>query len=85
MPGGGLWSWVILAQVKEGTENRGAIESVVRVIRKTLLSHEPPFLLPPKSRRQTGTGWVMIDAGPFAVHVLSKDAREKYFNNRTEW
>jgi ribosomal silencing factor RsfS len=79
MPDGGLWSWVVVAQVKEGTENRGAIESVVRVIRKTLLGHEPPFLLPPKSRRQAGTGWVMIDAGPFAVHVLSKDARERYF------
>ena len=49
------------------------------------LSHEPPILLPPKSRRQAETGWVMIDAGPFAVHVLSKDAREKYFNHQTEW
>lgn len=89
-------------KVKEGTEKRGAIESVVRVIRKTVsttfriaiirsstsaqfLSHEPPFPLPPKSRRQAETGWVMIDAGPFAVHVLSKDAREKYFNHQTEW
>lgn len=53
MPDGGLWSWVVVAQVsffkkktstlpmdcpkvKEGTENRGAIESVVRVIRKTV-------------------------------------------------
>jgi ribosomal silencing factor RsfS len=25
-------------------------------------------------------GWAMIDAGDFAVHVLSKDAREKYFS-----
>jgi hypothetical protein len=50
---GGLWSWVVLAQVsiflikkvplpincpkvKEGTEKRGSIESVVRVIRKTV-------------------------------------------------
>jgi ribosomal silencing factor RsfS len=24
-------------------------------------------------------GWAMVDAGDFAVHVLSKDAREKYF------
>jgi ribosomal silencing factor RsfS len=54
-------------------------------MRVQLLSHEPPFPLPPKSRRQAGTGWVMIDAGQFAVHVLSKDAREKYFNDQTEW
>jgi hypothetical protein len=33
---GGIWDWVIMAQVKEGTENKGAIESVVRVIRKTV-------------------------------------------------
>jgi hypothetical protein len=32
----GLWSWVMLAQVKEGTENRGGIESVVRVVRKSV-------------------------------------------------
>jgi hypothetical protein len=32
----GLWSWVILAQVKEGTENRGSIESVVRAVRKSV-------------------------------------------------
>ncbi|KAK0228478.1 hypothetical protein IW262DRAFT_1351138 [Armillaria fumosa] len=32
----GLWNWVVIAQVKEGTENRGAIESVVRVVRKTV-------------------------------------------------
>lgn len=31
---GGIWSWVILAQVKEGTEDRGGIESVVRAVRK---------------------------------------------------
>jgi hypothetical protein len=33
---GGIWNWVVMAQVKEGTENKGAIESVVRVIRKTV-------------------------------------------------
>jgi hypothetical protein len=32
----GLWSWVILAQVKEGTENRGSVESVVRAVRKSV-------------------------------------------------
>jgi len=49
---GGIWNWVLMAQVsgrrhhrsstdwvvqvKEGTEDKGAIESVVRVIRKTV-------------------------------------------------
>jgi len=33
---GGIWSWVLMAQVKEGTESKGAIQSVVRVVRKTV-------------------------------------------------
>ncbi|KAF9005598.1 hypothetical protein BDQ17DRAFT_1239785 [Cyathus striatus] len=84
---GGIWSWIVMAQVKEGTENRGAIESVVRVVRKVLLSAEPPLVLPPKSRRQMAAGWAMIDAGNYAVHILSKEAREKYFNQErwSEW
>ncbi|KAF8078002.1 hypothetical protein FPV67DRAFT_1463805 [Lyophyllum atratum] len=64
---GGLWNWVVVAQVKEGTENKGAIESVVRVIRKTLLAVEPPLPLPPNSKRRTHNGWAMIDGGDFAV------------------
>jgi ribosomal silencing factor RsfS len=27
----------------------------------------------------------MIDAGQFAVHVLSREAREKYFTERKGW
>ncbi|CAA7271749.1 unnamed protein product [Cyclocybe aegerita] len=81
---GGIWSWVVMGQVKEGTENRGSIESVVRLVRKTLLKREPPLPLPPKSRRQNGSEWVMIDAGQFAIHILSKGARERYFN-QTGW
>ncbi|KXN82066.1 hypothetical protein AN958_03224 [Leucoagaricus sp. SymC.cos] len=84
---GGIWSWTVMAQVKEGTENRGAIESVVRVIRKTLLTFDPPLPLPPKSKRRMGNGWALVDAGDFAVHVLSREAREKYFGNErlAEW
>jgi ribosomal silencing factor RsfS len=26
-------------------------------------------------------GWAMVDAGNFAVHILSKEARQKYFEN----
>lgn len=119
MPDGGLWSWVVVAQVSvffekqmacpyfpkgerrhgekrcnricrmRHSKNGGMIHFLhwiglfAHSTRVQLLGHEPPFLLPPKSRRQAGTGWVMIDAGSFAVHILSKDAREKYFNNQT--
>ncbi|KIM80782.1 hypothetical protein PILCRDRAFT_72559 [Piloderma croceum F 1598] len=78
---GGIWNWVVMAQVKEGTENRGSIESVVRVVRKTLLSFKPPLPLPPNSKRYMHSGWAMIDAGNFAVHIMSKQAHEKYFDN----
>ncbi|KAF9559129.1 hypothetical protein CPC08DRAFT_763474 [Agrocybe pediades] len=81
--GGGLWNWVVVAQVKEGTENRGAIESVIRLVRKSLLSRDPPVPLAPK-RRANGSEWVLIDAGDIAIHILSKAAREKYFN-QSEW
>ncbi|KAI5122986.1 hypothetical protein M0805_006864 [Coniferiporia weirii] len=75
----GLWRWVVLAQVKEGTENRGGIESVMRIVRRTLLKAEPPVPLPPNRKYRAQDGWGMLDAGDFAVHVLSRSAREKYF------
>ncbi|KAK7043615.1 hypothetical protein VNI00_008226 [Paramarasmius palmivorus] len=78
---GSLWNWVVFAQVKEGTENKGAIESVVRAVRKSLLAVEPPLPIPPKSKRRMQNGWAMVDAGDFAVHIISKSAREKYFGN----
>jgi hypothetical protein len=33
---GNLWNWIVLAQVKDGTEKRGSIESLVRLVRKTV-------------------------------------------------
>ncbi|KAI0695437.1 hypothetical protein C8T65DRAFT_744005 [Cerioporus squamosus] len=82
---GGIWDWVVIAQVKEGTENRGAIESVIRIVRKALLTGDPPVSLPPNNKRRANGAWAMIDAGDFAVHILSKDAREKYFPDRRDW
>lgn len=76
---GGIWNWIIIAQVKEGTEKRGAIESVVRIVRRTLLTAQPPLPLPPNSKRRVNDGWAMIDAGEFAVHIVGKEAREKFF------
>ncbi|KAJ7046697.1 hypothetical protein C8F04DRAFT_938456 [Mycena alexandri] len=84
---GSLWSWIVMAQVKEGTENKGAIESVVRVVRKTLLTARPPLPIPPNAKQRANNGWAMIDAGSFAVHVLSKQAKERYFpiNRYERW
>ncbi|KAI0831738.1 hypothetical protein BC628DRAFT_1311084 [Trametes gibbosa] len=82
---GGIWEWIVIAQVKEGTEDRGAIESVIRIVRKTLLTSDPPTSLPLNNKRRINGGWAMIDAGEFAVHILSKEAREKYFPNRRDW
>ncbi|RPD59144.1 hypothetical protein L226DRAFT_465399 [Lentinus tigrinus ALCF2SS1-7] len=82
---GGIWDWLVIAQVKEGTENRGAIESVIRIVRKALLTGNPPLPLPPNNKRRVNGAWAMIDAGDFAVHILSKEAREKYFPDQRDW
>ncbi|KAH9001550.1 hypothetical protein EDB92DRAFT_2051115 [Lactarius akahatsu] len=82
---GGIWNWILLAQVKEGTEKRGAIAATVRLVRKTLSSTEPPLQLPKKTRTDNYDGWAMVDAGEFAVHVLSAKARERYFTEGSRW
>lgn len=76
-----LWSWILLAQVKEGTENKGSIESAVRAVRKSLLLREPPVILPPNSKRRLHNGWAMVDAGDCAIHILSAEARQRYFGH----
>jgi hypothetical protein len=54
-----------------------------------LLSVKPPLPIPPNSKRRMYNGWAMIDAGNFAVHIMSKQTREKYFENietrSSEW
>ncbi|KAI0086616.1 hypothetical protein BDY19DRAFT_875599, partial [Irpex rosettiformis] len=83
--GGGLWRWIVIAEVKEGTENRGAIESVVRQVRQSLLKEDPPVPLPHR-RREIKDNWAMIDAGEFAVHIVSKTSRAKFFPaERRRW
>ncbi|KZV99105.1 hypothetical protein EXIGLDRAFT_606152 [Exidia glandulosa HHB12029] len=83
LPGSGdIWDWVVLATVKEGTEGRGAVDAVLRTARKLLQEHHPDVPLPRAgfARRSRGTdGWGMLDAGDFAVHVLSREARERWF------
>ena len=50
-----------------------------------LLTADPPLPLPPNNKRRANGAWAMIDAGDFAVHILSKEAREKYFPDRRDW
>lgn len=78
---GGIWNWVVIAQVKEGTESRGSIAAVVRAVRKTLLTMDVPIRLPPGSKRRAHNGWAVVDAGNFAVHILSRGSRQKYFEH----
>ncbi|KAJ3726158.1 hypothetical protein C8R42DRAFT_694827 [Lentinula raphanica] len=82
---GSLWNWTVFAEVKEGTENKGAIEAVVRLVRKSLLAAQPPLPLPPNSKRRMQNGWAIIDGGDFVVHVLSKGVRERYFSDSTSY
>ena len=44
-----------------------------------LLTTDPPQTLPPNRKRRIQDGWGMLDAGDFAVHILSRSAREKFF------
>jgi hypothetical protein len=53
-----------------------------------LLKGEAPVLLPPNRKRKVNDGWGMLDAGDFAVHVLSRAARQQYFpehSRRWQW
>jgi len=82
MPNNGIWDWCVLAQVKEGTEGKGSISNVIKDIRKKLreLAKSGAIAHVPHNRRQLSTdGWEMLDIGDFAVHILSKEAREKWF------
>ncbi|KAF8590481.1 hypothetical protein K439DRAFT_1627763 [Ramaria rubella] len=82
MPINGLWSWFLLAQVKEGTERKGSINRVIKDVNKALrqlASHDPSLILPSKRKRAPTDGWAMLDVGEFAVHILSRTARETWF------
>ena len=37
------------------------------------------MVLPPNRKRRVEDGWGMVDAGEFAVHVLGRNARAKFF------
>ncbi|KZO95711.1 hypothetical protein CALVIDRAFT_472103, partial [Calocera viscosa TUFC12733] len=75
----GFWRWVVVGQVKEGTEGRGSVEAVVRSTRGALMKLHPELRLPPRSRRTAEDGWAMLDLGDTAVHIVSRTARDKWF------
>jgi hypothetical protein len=50
-----------------------------------LLSMDPPLQLPRYTRKEIYDGWAMVDAGEFAVHVLSAVARARYFSDQSLW
>ncbi|KAG8954028.1 hypothetical protein FRC04_001012 [Tulasnella sp. 424] len=82
-PHGQLWSWLLLLQVKEGTEGRGAVEYVAKLARNLIIKENPGFHVPSKGTtksRGSSDGWAMLDLGDHAVHVMSKSAREKWFS-----
>ncbi|KAF8121934.1 hypothetical protein EV363DRAFT_1405310 [Boletus edulis] len=56
-----------------------------RLVRKTLLKMHPPVPLPRSAKRRGYYGWAMVDAGNFAIHILSQEARQKYFLNQSQW
>ncbi|CAE6433641.1 unnamed protein product [Rhizoctonia solani] len=78
-----MWSWYVIAQVKEGTEGRGAIESVIRSAQKELLKNYPNLPIPRKlSRRRTSDGWEVLDIGDSLLHVVSREAASKWIEGK---
>ncbi|KAF8447466.1 hypothetical protein L210DRAFT_3501128 [Boletus edulis BED1] len=55
------------------------------VVTAQLLKMHPPVPLPRSAKRRGYYGWAMVDAGNFAVHILSQEARQKYFLNQSQW
>ncbi|KAG8961661.1 hypothetical protein FRC03_005118 [Tulasnella sp. 419] len=80
-PMGTLWDWLLIAQVKEGTEGRGAIYLISKICRENLLTHFPndPMLL--KGISKGSADWAMLDVNQTAIHIVSKAARERWFEH----
>ncbi|KAG8703039.1 hypothetical protein FRC08_003101 [Ceratobasidium sp. 394] len=75
-----MWSWYVIAEVKEGTEGRGAIETVIRNAQKELLKNYPQLPIPRKlSRKWTGDGWEVLDLGDSLLHVVSREKSQHLF------
>jgi len=79
-----IWEWILEADLKEGAEKRGAVEAVLRSATKTLAEGFPDVPLPTKAAlRKSGDGWGFLDLGDSAIHILSKDAKRKWFSRDT--
>ena len=56
-------------------------------LRRFQLKKEFPHLpLPTKSiKRQKEDGWAMLDLGDSVIHIVSRNARAKWFDESREW
>ncbi|KAI0032324.1 hypothetical protein K488DRAFT_50148 [Vararia minispora EC-137] len=80
-----LWDWVMLVQLKEGIDRTRGVTMLGALAKRTMAKQGQRIQLPPRAKRQVDQGWTMIDANSFAVHILSKEAREKYFGKSDVW
>ncbi|KAG8731977.1 hypothetical protein FRC12_019485 [Ceratobasidium sp. 428] len=80
-----VWSWYVIAEVKEGTEGRGAIETVIRNAQRELLKTYPQLPIPRKlSRKRTGDGWEVLDLGDSLLYVVSWEKSQKLFGTHEQ-
>ncbi|KAJ4488132.1 hypothetical protein J3R30DRAFT_3695778 [Lentinula aciculospora] len=98
---GSLWNWTVFAEASLFGQSvlclfgdtvivgQGRVKVTSSAMFLTasaqLLAAQPPLPLPPNSKRRMQDGWALIDGGDFAVHILSKGVRERYFNDSTTY
>lgn len=66
-----MWNWYVLAEVKEGTEGRGAIEAVIRSAQKEVLttsSKQPSYLC----KLAPGTASSILSTSPHTKEIEPK-------------
>lgn len=80
-----MWSWYVIAEVKEGTEGRGAIETVIRNAHRELLKNCPELPISRKLvRKRTSDGWEVLDLGDSLLHVVSREKSQTLFDGRQQ-
>ncbi|VDC07805.1 unnamed protein product [Peniophora sp. CBMAI 1063] len=85
LSGGGVWDWIVLVQLREGVDPTRAMSMIMSSTRKSMVAHNRPVHLPTRSQWKVDSGWKMVDANDFAIHILTKEARQTYFENTDVW
>ncbi|KZV70651.1 hypothetical protein PENSPDRAFT_631515 [Peniophora sp. CONT] len=85
LSGGGVWDWIVLVQLKEGVDPTRAMSMVMSLTRKSMEACNKTVTLPTRSQWKVGGGWKMVDANDFALHILTQEARQAYFENTDVW